>query len=108
MVSSYGNQNILWCEYNDLGFLMMLPQAAALITSGITKILHGEKNIQRVCYGSVYRLNFCVSMYFVFVPVDFHHVLVCLSWVSDQSIDGCLLVIREDGWHWTSCGCPVV
>ncbi len=28
--------------FNDLGFLMMLPQAAALITSGITKILNGN------------------------------------------------------------------
>ncbi len=56
----------------------------------------------------VYVENFYVWMNFVFVPVYFHHVLVCLSWVSDQSVDGCLLVIREDGWHWTSCGGPVV
>ncbi len=85
---------------------MMLPQAAALITSGITKILHGEKYtmVIAVCIGQ----NFNFEFILLFVPVDFHHILVCLSWVSDQSVDGCLLVIGEDGWHWTSCGGPVV
>ena len=62
-------------QYNDLGFLMMLPQAAALITSGITKILRGEKK---------YVIRWFLQWVRVRVSIFWIHIVVCTCWFSSH------------------------
>jgi hypothetical protein len=93
----------------DLGFLMMLPQEAALITSGITKILQKfTRNERFVLCKIVYRIWNIVHSVYVFVPVYLHHVFVCLSRVSHQGVNCSLLVIREECRDWTGCGGAII
>ena len=98
----------IWISVNkilDLGFLMMLPHEAALITSGITKILEIYRSKMVVLYKMVYELRYGL---YVGVPVYLHHVLVCLSRICHQGVYSSLLVIREECRDWSGCGGAIV